>query len=145
MKNIVNKLKLAVAGAALCFSLGGCEPVKEELVPDYSAVKSSITQMPYAWESYMERGNRNAALNLTYPGSAFERYTYEGRVYDFEDTELSLPWFKPENGEALVHAKVWNGSDAEYERCRIYFKKIDGTETTNPQNWKLRLLIIDYN
>ena len=137
-RKLINTIKCTSISLVAFFSLNGCEPVvEEELVPDYSAVKASIVQMPYVWEEYMRRGNYDAAVDLTYPYSDFWRYTGNGRFYDFEDMKVDLLWFKPERGTLKVDGTFWNEREDEYTGCTIGLKKIEGADAADPNSWKL--------
>lgn len=148
MKSIVNKLKLAGVGFALCLSLTNCEK-PEEVKPDYSQLETLVELKPSAWGQKINAQMYNAALDLTYPESDFETETIYAKnawdlfgnktTYNFRNVEVVNYAFKPEEGTIRLTGE-FSKSGGHYRTCNIRLV-LEGDDPLDLTDWKLESFV----
>lgn len=149
MRNLINIIKYLGISLALFFSLNNCEPVEEEIKPDYSQLKTLLTLKPSAWGQKINAKMYNAALDLTYPESDFETETVYAKnawdlfqyetTYTFKNVEIVNWAFKPEEGTVRLTGE-FSESGGHYRTCNIRLI-LQGDDPLELTEWKLESFV----
>ena len=110
MKNI-----LILITCALLYSCGGSSSPDEDVKPDYTTVKQQLPLKLETWENNINSKNFSSAKSISVQSGNFWDKADDAELmiddnkqitYGFNNYQLNIGLFKPEQGTATVQGKV---------------------------------------